>query len=138
MSWVLLAILSALFAALVAVFGKIGLKAIDPTIATTVRVTIMTAFFIVVSASLGKFKLLSSIDNRALTFIVLSGLAGALSWLCYFAAMKLGTASAVSALDRLSIVFIVIMGVIFLGETLTIKTGIGALLVALGALLFVL
>lgn len=138
MSWIFLAVLSAVFASLVAVFGKIGLKSIDPTIATTVRVTIMTAFFVVVSFGLGKFKLLSTIDNRALLFIILSGVAGALSWLCYFAAMKSGSAGAVAALDRLSIVFIVIMGALFLGEALTIKTGIGALLIALGAILFVL
>lgn len=137
MSWVLLAILAAIFATLVAVFGKIGLASIDPTLGSTVRVVVMAIFLIVVSVSLGKLKLLSSIDSRGAWFILFSGVAGALSWLCYFTAIKMGPVSAVSALDRLSLVFTVVIAALFLGEALTIKTGIATVLITIGTLLFV-
>jgi transporter family protein len=138
MSWVLLGIFSAVFAALVAIFGKLGLKHVDATLATTIRVIIMTVFFVIVSFSLKKYKLLHTVDSKALVYIFLSGIAGALSWLCYFAALKNGPAAAVSALDRLSIAFILLLGIFFLGESLTIKTALGTLLIVGGAMLFIL
>ncbi len=137
MTWILLGLGAAFFAALVTIFGKIGLKHVDPTLATTIRVVIMTVFFTVISFSFGKFKTLSTIDNKALLYIALSAIAGGLSWLCYFAALKIGPAGAVAALDRVSIVLIVILGAVFLAEAITWKTGLGALLIALGTLLFV-
>lgn len=138
MSWILLATLSAIAAALVAIFGKIGIENIDSTLATTVRSVVMAAFLVIASLSLGKFKLLSTIDSKALTFIVLAGIAGALSWLFYFLALKNGPASGVIALDRLSVVFVLILALIFLGESLTWKTGIGAILITIGAILMAL
>src|SRR5687767_13194455 len=106
MGWIFFALLAAAFAALVAVFGKIGIQNVDSTLATTVRAVIMAAFLAIVAGVLGKAKLLSTIDNRALTFIALSGIAGALSWLAYFVALKTGPAPAVAPLDRLSVVFV--------------------------------
>lgn len=135
MSWIILALLSALFAALVAIFGKLGLGGIDTTLATTIRSIIMAAALTIFAVSLGKFDL-SRVDGKALLTIALSGLAGALSWLFYFAALKTGPAPAVAALDRLSIVFVLILAILFLGEALTWKTGLGALLIMSGAILF--
>ncbi len=137
MTWVFFAILSAIFAALVAIFGKIGIQGVDTTLATTVRSVIMAAFLLAVSLFLGKFASISSINSRILLFIVLSGLAGALSWLCYFFALKIGPASGVAALDRLSVVFVLILSVLFLAEKLTWKSVIGAGLISLGAVFMV-
>ena len=134
-SWIIFALLSAASAALVAVFGKIGIKNLDSTMATTVRAVIMAAFLIIVSFSLGKYKLLSTIDNKALLFITLSGIAGATSWLFYFFALKFGPASGVAALDRLSVVFVLVLAVLLLGESLTLKSGIGAVMLTIGAVL---
>lgn len=134
-SWILYALLSAIFAALVAIFGKVGLSGIDSTLATTVRSIIMAAFLTVVSLALRKAPLLSSLNSKLLTFIALSGIAGALSWLFYFFALKHGPASGVAALDRLSVVFVLVFAVLFLSEQLTWKTGLGALLVTIGAIL---
>ncbi|TAL49423.1 EamA family transporter [Patescibacteria group bacterium] len=138
MTWILFALLSALFAALVAIFGKIGLKNIDSTLATTIRSVVMAGFLIIISLLLQKQKGLASLDERTLLFIVLSGIAGALSWLAYFFALKYGTAIGVAALDRLSVVFVVILAALFLSESLTWKTGLASLFVALGAILMVL
>ena len=135
MSWVIYAILSAVFAALVAIFGKIGINHVDSTLATAVRAIVMAIFLVIVTLSLGKYHLLSSINNRALLFIVLSGIAGAISWIFYFIALKNGPASGVAALDRLSVVFVLILAVLFLSQHLTWKAGIGAILLTAGAIL---
>ena len=137
MTWIIYALGSALCAALVAIFGKIGLKNVDVTLATSIRSVVMAVFLVSVAFGLGKLKFVDSIDSKALTFIVLSGIAGALSWLCYFLALKIGPTSGVAALDRLSVVFVVIFAALFLAESITWKTGLGALLITGGALLFV-
>ncbi len=135
MLWIVFGILSAVSAALVAIFGKIGIANVDSTLATTVRALVMAVFLFLVSVLLGKFRLLAGITNQALLFIVLSGLAGALSWLFYFYALKLGPASGVVALDRLSVVFAIVLAFLFLSESLTWRTGVGAALITLGAIL---
>lgn len=133
--WILFALGSAGFAALVAIFGKIGITGIDNTLATTVRAIIMAIFLTVVSLGFGKLKLISTISSKPLLFIIFSGVAGALSWLCYFLALSKGPATGVAALDRLSVVFVVVFSVLFLSEQLTWKTGLGASLITAGALL---
>lgn len=133
--WVLYAILSAIAAALVAVFGKLGVSAVDSTLATTVRAIIMAVFLIIVSFVLGKFEFLNTFNSKVFTFVVLSGIAGAVSWLFYFLALKTGPVSGVVALDRLSVVFALLLAIAFLGERLTIRSGIGAVLVFVGAIL---
>lgn len=138
MQWIFFALLSALFAALVGIFGKVGIKGIDSTLATSVRAVVMAVFLMIVSLALGKAKLLYTIENRVLLFIVFSGVAGALSWLFYFFALKTGPVSAVAALDRLSVVFVLIVAAIFLGEHLTWKTGLGGALITAGAVLITL
>lgn len=135
MSWVFFAILSAIAAAGVAIFGKIGISHLDSTLATTVRAVVMALFLLIISFSLGKLKLLNTIDNKALLFIILSGTAGAISWLFYFFALKLGPPAGVAALDRLSVVFVLILSVLFLGINLTWKSTLGAVLLTAGAIL---
>lgn len=139
-SWLIYAFLSALFAALVAIFGKIGLKNIDSNVATTIRALIMTTFLIVVILFQGKFNQISVIfsNSKALTFIVLSGIAGAISWLFYFLALKRGTICQVTPVDRLSIVFAILIALIFLGEKITLLQGIGIVIVIAGTLMITL
>ena len=137
-SWVIYAILSAIFAALVTIFGKMGVSGIDTTLATTVRAIIMSIFLVLVSLSLGKFKFAATIKSKAFYFIILSAIAGALSWLFYFVALKSAKNSqvpAVAALDRLSVVFVWIFAILFLGDKLTLKSALGAILVTIGAIL---
>lgn len=138
MTWLTLALLSALFAALVAVFGKIGLEGVDTTVATAVRAGIMFAALLAFAAALGKLPEIRTVSGRPLLFIVLAGLAGAASWLFYFWALKIGDASKVAPIDRLSMVFVVILAVVFLGEKLALKGWIGAALMAAGAVLIAL
>jgi transporter family protein len=134
-TWIVYALLSALFAALVGIFGKLGLKDVDTTLATTVRALIMAGFLAAMALVLGKWDMASSIHGKAMLFIALSGVAGALSWLAYFAALKAGPASGVAALDRLSVVFVLVFAILFLGEVFTWKSAIGATLIVAGALL---
>ena len=141
--WILYALLSAFFAALVALLAKKGfgdLGTLDTTLATTIRALIMSLFLILVSVYLHKFALLGTIKSRDLIFIVLSGIAGALSWLCYFAALQQvpnSRVSAVVALDRLSLVFVLLLTALFLHEKITVIKLLGALLVTIGALLMI-
>src|ERR1044072_5143969 len=116
--WLLYAFLSAFAAALVAVFGKLGLKGLESTLATTIRSLIMAAFLVLVSAALRKFNgfSFSSLSSREWLYIALAGIAGALSWLFYFFALKTGQAGPVVAIERLSLVFVVIFAAILLGE----------------------
>ncbi len=129
--------MSAVMAAGVAIFGKLGIKGVDSTLATTVRAVVMAVFLVIVSGVMGKLQLLGTITNRVLLFIVLAGISGALSWLFYFFALRFGPATGVAALDRLSVVFVLILAALFLGEQLTWKTGVGGLLITAGALLMV-
>ena len=138
MNWIVYALLSALFASLVAIFGKIGLKDIDSTLATTIRSIVMALFLVTVSFSLGKFSMFESLNSKTLTFIILSGIAGAISWLFYFLAIKIGPTSAVAAIDKTSIAFVFILALLFLGESFTYMKAGGAILVVVGALLMVL
>ncbi len=138
MHWSILALGSAIAAALVAVFGKIGLQGLDSTLATTVRALVMAAFLVCVSLALGKLDLVGTLTSRAMLFIILSGLAGALSWLLYFWAIKAGPVTGVVGLDRLSVVFALFLSALFLGEAITLKSGLAALLISAGAVLLVL
>ncbi|KKU21205.1 MAG: hypothetical protein UX31_C0020G0011 [Candidatus Nomurabacteria bacterium GW2011_GWA1_46_11] len=137
MVWIIYALFSAIFAAAVAILGKIGLKEVDSTLATTIRAVVMAVFLLGAAAVLQKFSLLKTVGNQTLIFIIFSGVAGALSWLFYFLALKYGPATGVAALDRLSVVFVVILAAMFLGEALTLKSVSGLVLLVLGALLLV-
>ena len=119
--WVILGLISALGAAGVAIFGSIGLSKVNSTLATTLRSIIMAAMLIVLTLSIGQLQTVwrggSNLDGRAWLYIVLAGLSGAISWLAYFAALQLGVTSKVAAIDRLSVAFVFLLSIIFLGET---------------------
>lgn len=135
--WLVFALLSAIAASLVGIFGKIGLQSVDANAATAVRAIIMAIFLVGVVIYQGNISLVSSIvgDKRTFGFIVLSGLAGALSWLFYFLALKYGNVAQVAPIDKLSVVLATILAVIFLGEKLSFLNGIGVALIAAGAIL---
>jgi transporter family protein len=138
MSWILFALLSALTAALVAIFSKIGLRAVDSQLATFLRAVVMTVFLFIVIWSQRKLGLTANIKNVEYFWIILAGIAGALSWLFYFLALQKGPTTPVAALDRLSVVFVLILSFIFLNEHITWKTITGAIMIALGAVLTIL
>jgi bacterial/archaeal transporter family protein len=139
MNYIILALLSALTASLVAIFGKLGLKNIDPTIATTIRSLIMAGFLVIVSLFLKKFEnfSLNLFSSKDWLLIILAGISGALSWLFYFWALKFGPASHVAVIDRLSLVFVILLSALILGETLNLKVILGAILIIIGAILVV-
>ncbi len=138
--WLIFALLSAFTAALVAIFGKLGLKNIDPTLATTIRSIIMAGFLIITSLFLGKFSgfKLSDLSGRDWILIAAAGVSGALSWLFYFVALKTGLATRVVVIDRLSLIFVIMLAAIFLGEALSWRVVGGAVIMIAGALLIVL
>ena len=134
--YIIYALASAVFASLVAIFGKIGLGKVDTTLATTIRAVFMAAILVSTTLVLKKWDFFQ-IENKAYLFIFLAGFAGAASWLFYFLALKFGPATTVAALDRLSVVFVIIFAAMFLGESLTVKTILGGILIVLGALLLI-
>ncbi len=135
--WLIFALLSAVSAAAVAIFGKMGLQGIDPNTATAIRAVVMALFLVTVVLIQNRFANLSGIlaNKKAIFYIILGGVAGALSWLFYFIALKLGKVQQVAPIDRLSVVFAIILAFLFLGEHITWKVGIGAALITAGAIL---
>lgn len=137
MTWLLFALLSAVMASLVAIFGKLGLQSVDANAATALRSVIMALFLLIVVAVQGKFSHIGEMlaQRKALAFVALSGVAGALSWLFYFLALKYGKVAQVGPIDKLSVVIAVILAYLFLGEKITLLNGIGVALIAAGAIL---
>lgn len=131
------ALLSAISAAAVAIFGKLGLQGIEPNTATAIRAIVMAIFLVTIVLIQDRFANFSSIleNRKAVFYIILGGIAGALSWLFYFIALKLGKVQQVAPIDRLSVVFAILLAFLFLGEKITLKVGIGAALVTVGAIL---
>ena len=136
-TWLLYALLSAGSAALVSIFGKVGLQGIDSNAATAVRSIIMAGFLVGVVAVQGHLGSLSTVfaDKKALLFIALSGIAGATSWLFYFLALKAGKVSQVAPIDKLSVVFAVILAMLIFGERVSLLHGIAIALIALGGII---
>ena len=136
-TWLIYALLSAISAAMVAVFGKMGLQHLDANTATAIRAVIMALFLVAVVVVQGKLNLISEIieNRKALFFIALSGIAGALSWLFYFMAIKNGQVSQVAPIDKLSVVFAVIFAVILFGEKISMIAAGGVALITVGALM---
>jgi len=135
--WLFYAFLSSIFAAGVAIVGKLGLKNLDSTLATTVRSLIMAIFLLAVSLMMKKFSGFRwhDLSGRDWGLITAAGIFGALSWLFYFFALKTGQAVPVVAIDRLSIAFVLVLSAIFLGEAITLRSGLGVILIIFGALL---
>ncbi|MFL6426640.1 MAG: EamA family transporter [Acidobacteriaceae bacterium] len=133
MTWLLWALLSAFFAAATAILAKIGVAGIDSNLATAIRTTVVLVFTWAIAIALGRHTAIGAIAGRSWLFLVLSGIATGLSWLCYFRALQLGPASAVAPIDKLSVVLVILFAWIFLGEGLTAHKIIGGLLIAGGA-----
>jgi len=135
--WILYALLSAIFAALVSILAKKGLEGINSNLATAIRtfVVLLAAWGIVFLT--GKHKEIPNLTGKNWRFLIYSGLATGASWLFYFKALQLGEVSKVAPIDKLSVVFTMILAFIFLGETLTLKAIIGGLLITAGTLVLV-
>lgn len=134
-SWQIWALLSAVFAALTAIFAKVGVENINSDLATFIRtiVVIVTLGFLL--AATGQFQAPGSISSRSYLFLLLSGLGTGASWVCYFRALKLGDAAKVAPIDKLSVVLVALFGVVFLGERLSMPNWLGVAFIAVGALL---
>lgn len=135
MSWLVYAFLSALFAALTAILAKIGIKDVDSNLATAIRTVVIIIFSWAIVFYQGTAKQLPSISRFSFIFLILSGITTGLSWLFYFRALQLGNASRVAPIDKLSLVFTIILAVIILKEKLTLPIAVGALLMSIGAFL---
>jgi bacterial/archaeal transporter family protein len=134
-AWQTWALLSAAFAALTAIFAKVGVENVNSDFATFIRTIVILLVLAAILSALGEFESFESISSRTYFFLVLSGLATGASWVCYFRALKLGNASQVAPVDKLSVVLVAIFGVAFLGEKLTGPNWIGVALIAAGAVL---
>lgn len=135
--WWLYALLSAIFAALTAIFAKIGVSAINSNLATGIRTIIILIVAWGIVLARGEAKGIGGISRHSLLFLVLSGVATGLSWIFYFKALQLGKVSQVAPVDKLSVALTIILSVIFLHEALTWKTAIGALLIIGGTLVLI-
>ena len=135
--WLFYALLSAVSAAFVSIFGKMGLAGLDSNAATAVRAVIMAAFLVGVVAVEGHGAGVAAVfaDRRALLWIALSGIAGALSWLFYFLALKYGKVSEVAPIDKLSVVFAVLLAVVLFGERVSALHAVAIGLIAAGGLM---
>lgn len=134
-TWQFWAVLAAIFAALTAIFAKVGVAGVNSDYATMIRTIVILALAAAIVAATGQFQRPSEISARSWVFLVLSGLATGASWLCYFRALKLGDAARVAPIDKLSVVFVAVIGALFLGERLSGINWLGVGLIALGAVL---
>lgn len=135
MSWQVWALLSAAFAALTAMFAKVGVAGVDSNLATLIRTAIILVALAALLAATGQLRDLPAIGGRTWLFLTLSGLATGASWLCYFRALQLGQASQVAPVDKLSVILVAVFGALFLGERLSLVNWAGVGLVLAGALL---
>ena len=135
MTWLTWALLSAVFAAATALLAKVGISGIDSNLATAIRTTVILIFTWAIAIALEKHNALADISRRSWLFLVLSGIATGLSWLCYFRALQLGPASSVAPIDKLSVVIVILCAWLFLGEHLNPLKLAGGSLITAGAIL---
>jgi transporter family protein len=133
--WQLWAALSAVFAALTAIFAKVGVENINSDFATFIRTCVILIIIAAILVATAQWQPLGSISGRTYLFLTLSGLATGGSWLCYFRALKLGDAARVAPIDKLSVVLVALFGVALLGERLSASNWLGVVLIAMGAVL---
>jgi len=136
--WFVLALLSAIFAALTSILAKIGIEGVNSNLATAIRTVVVVAMawgmVFLTSAQNG----ITEISNKSWLFLILSGLATGASWLCYYKALQIGEASKVVPVDKLSVVITVLLAFVFLHETVTMKSLAGCLLIGIGTLVMIL
>ena len=137
-AWQTWALLSACFAALTAIFAKVGVENINPDLATFIRTIVVLLAFSVLLFFTGQFAVPSAVSSKTWLFLVLSGLATGASWLCYFRALKLGPATLVAPIDKLSVVLVILLAWPLLGERLTPAKAVGGLLITAGAIVLAL
>jgi transporter family protein len=134
-AWQFWALLSAAFAALTAIFAKVGVESVNSDFATFIRTVVILAIVAAILTASGAWQPFGSVPGRTYLFLVLSGLATGASWLCYFRALKIGQAAQVAPLDKLSVVLVALFGAVFLGERLSGAGWLGIALIAGGAVL---
>ncbi|MBG1233879.1 EamA family transporter [Aestuariivirga litoralis] len=134
-TWQFWAALSAVFAALTAIFAKIGIENINSDFATFIRTVVILMVLVIFLSVTGQWQPWSSVSGKTLVFLVLSALATGASWLCYFRALKMGSAAQVAPIDKLSVVLVAIFAVVILGERPSLPNWLGIGLVAAGAVL---
>lgn len=135
MTWLHYALLSAFFASLTAILAKIGIKGVDSNLATAIRTIVILLFAWGIVWYQGTLKQISTISQFSLLFLILSGLATGLSWLFYFRALQLGNASQVAPIDKLSLIFTIVLAVVILKEKLSFSIVLGGALMTIGAIL---
>ena len=135
--WFILALLSAVFAALTSILAKIGIDGVNSNLATAIRTVVVVAMAWLMVFITGAQGGISEISRKSWLFLILSGLATGASWLCYYKALQIGEASKVVPVDKLSVVITLILAFIFLNEKITVKSGIGCALIGAGTLLMV-
>ena len=134
-SWQFWAVLSAVFAALTAIFAKIGVEDINSDLATLIRTVIVLISLALILFATGQFNQIGPISTKSWVFLFLSGLGTGASWICYFRALKLGPATLVAPIDKLSVVLVALFGVAFLGERPSLNGWLGIAMIAAGAVL---
>jgi len=134
-AWPLWALLSAAFAALTAIFGKVGVESINSDFATLIRTVVILCVIALIVAATGAWQPLGGVPRRTYVFLVLSALATGASWLCYYRALKLGPASGVAPIDKLSVLLAALFAATFLGERLEPRNWLGIAMIAVGAVL---
>jgi transporter family protein len=135
MTWLGYALTSAVAAAITAILAKLGVEGVPSTLATAIRTVVVVVFAWAMVIGLGEQRVLPEVSRRALTFLMLSGLATGVSWLAYFRALQLAPASWVAPIDKLSLPFTIVLAALWLREPVSWKAGVGVALMALGALL---
>lgn len=136
--WWFYALLSAVFAALTAIFAKIGVSGVNSNLATAIRTVVILFLAWLIVLARGEQKGLATLSKHNLLFLVISGIATGLSWIFYFKAIQLGKVSQVAPVDKLSVALVLIFSVIFLHEALTLKTAIGGICIIIGTLVLIL
>jgi len=135
MSWQLWAVLSAVFAALTAIFAKVGVENVNSDFATFIRTLVILVVIAAILTGRAQWQPFASISSRTYLFLTLSGMATGASWLCYFRALQLGDAARVAPIDKLSVVLVAVFGVLLLGEHLSGANWLGIAFIAAGAVL---
>jgi transporter family protein len=135
--WWLYALLSAFFAALTAVLAKVGIQGVNSNVATAIRTVVILGIAWGIVFVRGEADTLGNLTKTNWLFLILSGVATGLSWLCYFKALQIGKVSQVAPVDKLSVALAIGLSVVFLGETLTLKAALGAGLIILGTLVLI-
>lgn len=136
--WWIYALLSAFFAALTAIFAKIGIKGVDTDLATAIRTVVILILAWCIAFFRGGTSTIHTLTKHNLIFLVLSGIATGLSWIFYFKALQIGKVSLVAPVDKASVAIAIVLSIIFLGETLTLKMAIGALMIIAGTIVLIL